>query len=1091
MWRRFLLAVVWNSLLIGTLAAETKLLRFPDVSGDKVVFTYAGDLWLVPANGGLARRLTAHPGVEMFAKFSPDGRSIAFTGQYDGDEQVYVMPSDGGIPRQLTFYPAQGPLPQRWGYDNQVYGWTPDGKAIVFRSLRDSWTLAESRLYSVAVAGGLPVRLPMPRSGAGAFSPDGRKIVYNPLFRDFRAWKRYEGGWAQDLYIFDLASNKAEQITNWPRTERDPMWIGSRVYFTADKDGTLNLYSLDPATKRTRQLTFNKQYDVRWPSADRAGSIVYELNGELHIYDSRSDKDRKLSIEAPDDGLNRRPSRVSAEKLIEDFELSPKGERALFVARGDVFTVPIEKGPTRNLTNSSSAHDKWARWSPDGRKIAFISDRAGEEEIYLIDQDGAGKPEQLTSGGQAMRYAPEWAADGKRLAFADKDGKLYVLTLEGKKVEQVAAERRGQIRDYAWSGDGSHLAFSLSNPSTFRSIHVWSVADGQLRKVTDELFNAYGPAWDPEGNHLYYLSDREFSPQISAFEWNYAVARQTGIFALALRKDVKHPFPPESDEVTFDEKKEQKEKPAEKKAEEAKKKEYIRIDFDGLVARVARVPIEADTYGGLSAIKGHLLYVRASPPFYGRGEGPQASLRMFSIKERKETAVAERVSGYAVSADGSKALVRQGPEFKLYDLPLKGQPAPKTVATKGLVADRVPAEEWTQIFNEVWRRYRDFFYVPNMHGYDWKALREQYRPLLEYVGHRADLNYVISEMVAELNSSHTYIAGGDWQIPERAPVALPGARFVLDPAANRYKIARVFRGQNEEDRYRSPLTEIGVDVREGDYVLEIDGQDLPGSENPYKLLRNKADRPVQLTVNSKPSLDGARKISYRPVTSEKDLVYLDWVTENREKVSKATNGRVGYLHVPDMGAPGIREFIKYYYGQIRKEGLVVDVRYNGGGNVSQMLIERLRRTLLGAGFARTSQETSTYPGTVFYGPMVCLLNENSASDGDIFPYMFRKAGLGPLIGKRSWGGVIGITNRGPLIDGGDVNVPEFGNASADGKYDVEGHGVDPDIVVEQDPLLVIQGRDPQLERAIDEVMKLMARQPRKLPARPPDPVKTK
>jgi len=1091
MWRRFLFALVLKSLLIGTLAAETKLLRFPDVNGDKVVFTYAGDLWLVSANGGLARRLTAHPGVEMFAKFSPDGRSIAFTGQYDGDEQAYVMPAEGGVPRQLTFYPAQGPLPQRWGYDNQVYGWTPDGKAIVFRSLRDSWTLAESRLYTVPVGGGLPVRLPMPRSGAGAFSPDGKKIVYNPLFRDFRAWKRYEGGWAQDLYIFDLASNKAEQITNWPRTERDPMWIGSRIYFTADKDGTLNLYSLDPATKRTRQLTFNKQYDVRWPSADRAGQVVYELNGELHIYDTRSDKDRKLSVEVPDDGLNRRLSRVSTEKLIEDFELSPKGERALFVARGDVFTVPIEKGPTRNLTNSSSAHDKWARWSPDGRKIAFISDRTGEEEIYLIDQDGAGKPEQLTSGGQAMRYAPEWAPDGKRLAFADKDGKLYVLTLEGKKVEQVAAERRGQIRDYAWSGDGGHLAFSLSNPSNFRSIHVWSVADGQLRKVTDELFTAYGPAWDPDGNYLYYLSDREFAPQISAFEWNYAVARQTGIFALALRKDVKHPFPPESDEVTFDEKKDQKERPAEKKAEEAKKKEYMRIDFEGLAARVARVPIEADTYGGLSAIKGHLLYVRANPPFYGRGEGPQAALRMFSIKERKETAVAERISGYAVSADGSKALVRQGPEFKLYDLPVKGQPTPKTVATKGLMVDRVPAEEWTQIFDEVWRRYRDFFYVPNMNGYDWKALRQQYRPLLEYVGHRADLNYVISEMVAELNSSHTYIAGGDWQIPERALVALPGARFVLDPAANRYKIARIFRGQNEEDRYRSPLSEIGVDVREGDYVLEIDGQNLPGGEDPYKLLRNKADRPVQLTLNSKPSLEGARKISYRPITSERDLVYLDWVTENREKVSKATNGRVGYLHVPDMGAPGIREFIKYYYGQIRKEGLIVDVRYNGGGNVSQILIDRLRRTLLGVGFARTSQDTSTYPGTVFYGPMVCLLNENSASDGDIFPYMFRKAGLGPLIGKRSWGGVIGITNRGPLIDGGEVNVPEFGNASADGKYDVEGHGVDPDIVVEQDPLLVIQGRDPQLERGIDEVTKLMVKQQRKLPSRPPDPVKTK
>jgi tricorn protease len=1096
MLRRSLPALLLIGLFSLAVLAETKLLRFPDVHGDKVVFTYGGDLWLAPAAGGTARRLTAHPGMEMFAKFSPDGRWIAFTGQYDGDEQVYVMPGEGGVPRQLTFYPAQGPLPQRWGFDNQVYGWTPDGKAVVFRSLRDSWTLAESRLYTVSIAGGLPVRLPMPRSGAGAFSPDGKKIVYNPLFRDFRAWKRYEGGWAQDLYIFDLATNKAEQVTNWPRTERDPMWIGNRIYFAADKDGTLNLYSLEPATKRTRQLTSNKQYDVRWPSADQQGQIVYELNGELHIYDTRADRDRKLSIEVPDDGLNRRPARVSAAGQIESFELSPKGERALIVARGDVFTVPIEKGAARNLTNSSSAHDKAARWSPDGRKIAFISDRTGEEELYLADQDGSGTSEQLTSDGHGMRLAPAWSPDGKRLAFSDKDGKLYVLTLEGKKLAQVAAERRGFVRDYAWSADGGHLAFSLSNANGFRSIHIWSLADNQLRKVTDELFNCREPAWDSDGNYLYYLSDREYAPQLSTLEWNYAGSRTTGIFALALRKDVKHPFPPESDEVTIgDEKK--PEKPAEKKADEPKKdepkkKEHIKIDFEGLAGRVARVPVEPDNYGGLEAIKGHLIYLRAAPPFYGRSERPSVSLRIFAIKDRKDSAVADGISGsYAVSADGSKVLVRQGQEFKLYDVPVKGQPTPKTVSTKGLMADRVPAEEWSEVFEEVWRRFRDFFYVPNMNGYDWKALREQYRPLLQYVGHRADVNYVISEMVAELNNSHTYIAGGDWQIPERAPVALPGARFELEAASNRYRIAKIFRGQNEEELYRSPLTEVGVDAKEGDYLLEIDGRELRGNDNPYQFLRNKADRPVQLTLNGKPAPEGARKISYRPITTEKDLVYLDWVTANREKVSAATGGRVGYIHVPDMGAPGIREFIKYFYGQVRKEGLIVDVRYNGGGNVSAMLIERLRRTLLGTWWARINEDPTTYPSTVFHGSMVCLLNENSASDGDIFPYMFRQTGLGPLIGKRSWGGVVGITSYGPLIDGGEVNVPQVTMADTNGKYVVEGHGVEPDIVVENDPAAVIAGRDPQLEHGIEEVIKLMAKQPKRLPTRPPDPVKTK
>jgi tricorn protease len=1088
-------------LLLGlapAVGAQTKLLRFPDIHGDKVVFSYAGDLWLAPASGGLARRLTAHPGVELFAKFSPDGRWIAFTGQYDGDEQVYVIPVEGGVPRQLTFYPAQGPLPPRWGYDNQVYGWSPDGKSILFRSLRDAWDAAEGRLYLISREGGLPVALPMPQSGAGDFSPDGKKLVYSPLFRDFRSWKRYQGGWAQDLYVFDLASQEAEPITNQPRTDRDPMWIGDRIYFASDRDGTLNLYVYDPATKETRQLTHSQKWDLRWPSADQQGQIVYELNGELQIYGTRTGRDQKLSIQVPDDGLGVRPSRVSAEKQIEDYELSPKGERALFVARGDIFTVPIEKGVTRNLTRSSGAHDKWARWSPDGRKIAFLSDRTGEEEVHVIDQDGSGELEALTHGGQAMRYAPEWSPDGKRLAFSDKDGKLYVLTLEDKKLIQIADEPRGQVRDYTWSPDGGHVAFSLSDSNLgFRSLYLWSVADGQLRQITGGLFHEFNPAWDPEGNYLYYLSAREYAPQLGSFELNYLVDREVGIFALALRKDVKHPFPPESDEVTIEGKeakeaegKEKKDNDKDKEKEKEKKKEPVRIDFDGLADRVARVPVAADNIQGLAAIPDHLLYLRGIPFFLGREIDQEPALKIFPLKDRKEKVVAEKVQSYAVSADGSKVLVRHKDDFKLYPVPPKSE-EPKTVSTKGLQVDRVPAEEWTQMFDEVWRRFRDFFYVAKMHGYDWKGLREQYRPWLEHVGHRSDLNYVISEMISELNVSHAYISGGDFQIPDRPQVALPGARFELDSASGRYRIARIFRGQNEEERYRSPLTEIGLGVAEGDYVLAIDGQDLSAKEDPYRLLRHKADLAVELTLNRKPSREGARKVTFRPIASETNLIYLDWVTRNREKVASLTEGRVGYLHIPDMGEDGIREFIKYFYGQIRKAGLVIDVRSNGGGFVSQTLIERLRRNLLGVDYGRTSDEPSTYPDAAFHGHLVCLLNETSASDGDIFPHMFRQAGLGPLIGKRSWGGVVGITNRGPLIDGGQIFVPEFGTATAEGQWAIEGHGVDPDMVVENTPKSVIEGRDLQLERGVEEVMNRIRTQPRQLPQRPPDPVKTK
>lgn len=705
----------------------------------------------------------------------------------------------------------------------------------------------------------------------------------------------------------------------------------------------------------------------------------------------------------------------------------------------------------------------------------------------MISQDGSGKPEQLTTSHAAFLYAPEWAPDGKRIAFADKDGKIYVLTLADKKEIVVADETRGQTLDYTWSPDGGHLAFTLSNPGGFRSVYIWSVADGQARRVTDPLFHCFSPAWDAEGNYLWYLSSREYQPQLSTIEFNFALNRSIGIFGVALRKDVKNAFAPESDEVTVEEEK----KPEEKKPEARKEKEYMKIDFDGISSRVTRVPVPADNFGSLASIKGHLVYTQSGAGFYGRDSYQPTHLKIYSIKERKESTVAERVNGVAISNDGTKALVRVGQEYRLYDLPPRPGAQPKTVSTREMYQDRVPAEEWAQIFDEVWRRFRDFFYVANMHGYDWKALREQYRPLLKDVGHRADLNYVIGEMVAELNVSHAYIAGGDYQIPPRPRVALIGGRFALDPAAGRYKIARIFAGQNEEERYRSPLTEIGVGAKEGDYVLAIDGVELKGDDNPYRLLRHKGDRIVQLTLNDKPTFEGARQVTFQPITSETSLIYLDWVNRNREKVAQMTEGKVGYIHIPDMGADGIREFIKWFYPQIRKEGMVVDVRANGGGNVSQMLIERLRRTLLGTSFSRTSDDVGTYPGTVFHGHLVCLLNETSASDGDIFPHRFRAAGLGPLIGKRSWGGVVGITNRGPLVDGGMVNVPEFGNANAQGQWDMEGYGVDPDIVVENDPKSVIEGRDPQLERAVAEVMDRIRKNPKKLPTRPPDPVKTK
>jgi tricorn protease len=1099
-------------------APVTKLLRFPDIHNDLIVFTYAGDLWLVKSTGGTAARLTAHPGLELFAKFSPDGKWIAFTAQYNGDEQVYVVPTGGGTPKQLTFYPARGPLPARWGYDNQVYGWTPDGKNVLFRSLRDSFELANSRLYTVPVAGGVPTPLPMPQAGAGDLSPDGKRVAYSPLFRDFRTWKRYAGGWAQDLYIFDVEATTAKRITQDPRADRDPMWIGQSVYFNSDRNGFSNIYRHDLANDKVEQVTRYTAWDVRWPSADASGQIVFELDGDLHVLDTRTGKDAAISIYVPDDGISRQPERVSAAKNIEWFSISPDGARALFIGRGDLFTAPVEHGLVRNLSHSPNAHERDADWAPDGKHIVYVSDWTGEEELWIIDHRGQEPARQLTRDTRSRLTRPLWAPDGKHVAYGDQHGKIYVIPAAGGRPVEVADEPFGTASDYAWSPDGQFLAYSLTDPSGLSGVHVWSLRDGKSRRVSEPGFHAQTPAWHPKGEHLYYLSAREFQPQISLGEWNYALNRSLVILGVALHEKAENPFGPRNDEVG-EKKKEDGADPAKaggeagkgaaagkapapgqggkKPAQPAGKSSLptVRIDFDRLSERVFRVPVDADNYLSLAATETHLLYTRHDAFYYGREPAVPPVLRAYSFAERKSVDVVTGLQGWSLTSDGKGLLVQEGEAYKMYDLgamgPGAGKPGePKQVAVDKLMVERVPSQEWQVVFNEVWRRFRDFFYVENMHGYDWAALRAKYQPLLQYVSHRSDLNYLIGEMIAELNVSHAYIAGGDEKLPPRPSVALLGARFELDPAAKRYRIARILHGQNAEQLYRSPLTEVGVNVAVGDYVLAINGQDLDPSTNPYQLLQAPAGQPVELVVNRKPTRAGARTVIVEPLATEIPLVYLDWVDGNRKRVERATGGRVGYMHLPDMGENGIREFIKWYYGQVRKEGLIIDVRGNGGGNVSQMLIERLARKLRSVDFARNFDVPATYPSVVFHGHMVTLINETSASDGDIFPWMFREYGLGPLIGKRTWGGIVGITDHGPLIDGGSVFVPEFGNASAAGQWVIEGVGVVPDIEVENDPVSVLQGRDPQLERAIEEVMKRIQEKPMRLPDRPAPPVKT-
>ncbi|MEM1246297.1 MAG: S41 family peptidase [Acidobacteriota bacterium] len=1103
---RLVLQALAVTLLLGIAlpaSAQTRLLRFPDLHEDRLVFTYAGDLWIAPAVGGTARRLTTHPGEELFAKFSPDGQWVAFTGQVDGDEQVYVVPSAGGAPRQLTYYPANGPLPPRWGYDNQVYGWHPDGSAVLFRSMRDGWDLGDTQLFLVGVDGGLPTPLPMPESGGGSLSPDGARVAYSPVTRDFRHWKRYEGGWAQDLYIFDAESFETQRITDHPRSDRDPMWWQDTIYFASDRSGTLDLYAYDVDSRSTRRLTGEDRaasdvFDVRWPSLDEtSGHIVYELNGQLQILDPSSGDVRSVDVTVPTDALERRSRRVDLSRSISSMDLSPKAERAVVTARGELFSVPVEHGPIRNLTRSSGAHDREPAWSPDGRQIAFVSDADGEEEIWIVDALGRDEARQLTDGSEGRYYGLSWSPDGDFLAYRDQRQRLFVLTLETGDVTLVADHRGTFGLDYEWAPGGGWLTLSLVDDNSFSSIFLWRQSDATLHRVTDEMWNEFSPTFDPAGRYLYFVADRMFQPQLGSFEFNYVVDRESYVYAVALREDVAHPFPPRSDEVTVAteeaeegaaEKDESKEGESEKAGagdEGGNSDKALEIDLDGLTERIVRFPMTADNYGGVLGLDGAVLVVRSGPGYYGRGSDIAPTFHLYDLDERelKDFAGAGQA---AFSADRKKVAIRSGRSIRLFDVKPGAQG--KTIPTGDLAATIDPVAEWRQIYDEVWRRFRDFFYAPNMHGYDWAALQERFEPLLEHVGHRSDLNYLLAELIAELNVSHAYVAGGDFEIPDRPQAALLGARFSWDDGL--YRIDRILPGHNEEPNYRSPLTEVGVNVDEGDFVFAINGEPLSPEHTPFRALRHGGGGPVELLVGSSRDEDEARTVLVEPVRNEDSLLYLDWVLRNRERVLEASSGKLGYLHIPDMGAAGLREWIKWFYGQQHKEGMVIDVRNNGGGNVSSMIIERLRREMLMVDFERNNELDDPYPGDTFIGHLVCLIDEDTASDGDQFAHVFREAGLGPLIGKRTWGGVVGIYGRGGLIDGGSVSVPEAGSANPEGEWVIEGYGVDPDMVVENRPGDLIRGTDAQLEKAIEVLLEKVEREPRRFPERPADPVKT-
>ncbi len=1064
----------------------TRLLRQPDIHGDQIAFVYAGDLWVVSSRGGDARRLTSDAGMEYFPKFSPDGRWIAFTGDYSGSRQVFVISVDGGAPRQLTYYNDVGPMPPRGGIDNRILDWTPDGKNILFLPHRLPWSDRMARPYVVPAAGGMETPLAIPEAGGGAYSPDGTKLVYTPVEREFRTWKRYRGGRAQDVWIYDLVANKAEQITDNPYTDNQPVWIGDTIYFTSDRPaqagettaGRLNLWAYDTKSKQTRKATTHDDYDVLWPSADRT-QVVYENGGSIYRFDSTTQKSERVPIRVYGDFRNTLPYFRSVTGNIQEFGLSPSGARALFVARGEIFSVPAKEGEIRNLTQTPGIRERDANWSPDGKWIAYLSDKSGDYEIYVRPADNATNERQITTNGKAWRFTPLWSPDSKMLAFSDKDQALSVVDVATGKLSAVDKDIYGDIRTYQWSPDSRWLAYTKLNEARFSSIYVHNVPESKSHRLTSGMTDDTDPVFDPKGRYLYFLSNRDFNLTFSAWEFNYVYTDPTRVYVGMLAEDGPALFLPQSDEEKAtppatpappEEKKDDKKDASAKTAA----KVVVRIDPAGFENRVRAIPGAAGAYSRLAAVANGVLYIK--------GSGAERSLRLYNIDDRKEETILESVVNYDLAAGGEKLIARIGPNYTIV-APKPGQKPNESLLKLEKMQMRIdPRAEWAQQFDDAWRILRDWFYDPNMHGLDWNAIRTKYGQLVPFVAHRADLDYILGELAGEMNAGHVYVGSPADLNTDRVDNGLLGAEIVAD--AGVFRIANIFPGENWHEAFRSPLTEPGVKVREGEYILAVDGVPTRGVDNFYRLLENRADRVVTLLVNAKPDLAGAREERVRPVKQETNLRYLDWVASRRAYVEKASGGRIGYMHLPNTGSEGNRELFKSFYPQVDKDALIIDDRYNGGGFIPDRMIELLDRGVLNY-WARRGVQPSATPAYAHVGPKVMLINGYSASGGDALPYYFRKRNLGTIIGTRTWGGLIGISGNPPLMDGGSVTAPQFRFFDTEGMWAVEGVGVEPDIEVVDRPDLVAAGQDPSLEAAVKLLMEELAKNPPKKVAVPP------